>query len=113
MLIFETLNYMAVLGTLRDGMNSFVNDWLGPAFLLIAIFMVVKMVANYSLTKLLGFLVFAILGSILIFRADGLLGSNGSLTRAGERVVDQVGNTITFVDESAYDNFVTTPDLVK
>lgn len=88
--LFSDLVMLAGLGELQ---SELVENWIGPAYLIAVAFFAIKFLKDREFRTLFIFIAIAIIVGLLIFFADDLFGSGGSITKSAKGVVDKV-NTI-------------------
>lgn len=79
------------LGGLTDKLRS---DWVGPAFIIVVIVLVIAFMWRRQWMGLITFLAFAVVVGIVIFRTDTFFGQSGSLTDTGSDFGQQAFNSI-------------------
>lgn len=88
-------------GGLSDIYKKFVEDWAGPAFLIIIVVVAIPMIKERQFRNLLIFLVFAAVIGVIVFYGEDIFGKDKGITNATKGLVDSI-NTITFVGKNYF-----------
>lgn len=91
-------------GGLSDLYNKFIENWAGPAFLIIIAIVAIPMIKERQFRNLLIFLVFAAIIGVIVFYGGDIFGKDKGFTKATKDLVDGI-NTITFVGKNYFKIF--------
>lgn len=83
-----------MLLNLNNLVNGLINNWIGPAFILIVAVVGLTLAWKRKFNELAMFAGVAAVAALLIFFGPMLFGKDGILTGAGKEVIDTVGNFI-------------------
>lgn len=99
-MIFDLLNADAVSVLAENGLQGVTKDalenWIRPLYLVAVAAFAMIFVKDRAWMKLLGFLGIAAIVGTMVFMGDSLFGSNGTLSKTGERL----GKTINMADST-------------
>lgn len=91
----------------NNGLNGLKNDvidnWVGPAFLIVLAVVGLVLVWKKEIRAGLSFIAVAIIGALFIFAGDTLFGKNGNLTDAGKKAVSKINTAL--YDEKTNSDF--------
>lgn len=73
--------------------DTAINDWIGPAFILLVAAVSIVLLWKRQLAAFFSFLAIAAIAGIFIFFGSDLFGKNGNITKAGKDVAKKV-NTV-------------------
>lgn len=87
-------DYLVMLNGLKGLQDSFINNWVGPLFIMAVAVFAVIFIKNRQIRELAIFLVVAAIVGLLIFFGDDLFGSGGSLTDSANELIKEVNMII-------------------
>lgn len=85
----ELLNLLAAPG-LNTLQRTMVNNWIGPAFLMVVAGFAIKFMISRQFRELAGFLAIAAIVALLVFNAGSLFGENGIFTNIADSFSGQL-----------------------
>lgn len=88
------MNSLNVLAGLNGLVDTFIDNWIGPLFILAIAGFSLLFLKNREFTKLATFIVIAVVVGLLIFFGPAFFGRDGNLTNAVSDVAKNV-NIIT------------------
>lgn len=84
-------------------MTNLVDNWLGPAYIILVICIAIPMIKDRQIRNLIIFLVFAAVLGVVIFFGKDLFGKEGKLTKGAKDIIDSGStNVITLVDKDYF-----------
>lgn len=89
------MNNLVVATGLQNLQTQFIQNWIGPAFLICVAFFAIMFIKEREFRKLASFVVIAAIVALLIYGGPKLFGESGKLKKAAEDIVDTV-NTINY-----------------
>lgn len=72
--------------------DSFINNWLGPIFILVVAAIAIKFVISRQFRELAGFLAIAAVVGLLVFAGDSIFGKSGYLSKMADGIGKGVAN---------------------
>lgn len=94
-------------GGLKNVQKTLVENWLGPAYIILVICIAIPMIKDRQIRNLIIFLVFAGVLGVVIFFGDDLFGKNGFFTKGAQEVIgvkEGSANVITLVDKDYFNS---------
>lgn len=79
--------FLAGLQTLQ---KSFINNWIGPAFLIVVAAVSIKFLMSRQFRELFAFVVIAMIVAVFIFAGQRMFGEGGIFTQIGEGAAEQL-----------------------
>lgn len=99
------INQLPAFG-LSNLTDTAINDWIGPAFLLLVAAVSIVLLWKRQLAAFFSFLAIAVIAGIFIFFGSDLFGKNGNITKAGKEVAKKI-NTVDLTATTYDQDFLT------